>query len=202
MEAIEDSSTNGSAPFLVTAEPAVEAVWSRDHAMLRILRSNTSLVEQRLEHQQWVTLHQLGEGVEPVLTAVLAGGTEANIAVVDTGERDRIVKVVLAGDSVLQHWFMKLVFLDALHYLTRGEISYPLTRAVLVDIDDIFVGQARLVPSDVAALVESQTALQRLVQGFRYNLGFSGKYFLNGNQEEQEGDRELVRQRDKVISKY
>ena len=201
METIEDSSTNGSAPFLVTAEPAVEAVWSRDHAMLRILRSNTSLVE-RLELQQWVTLHQLGEGVEPVLTAVLAGGAQTDIAVVDTGERDRIVKVVLAGDSVLQHWFMKLVFMDALHYLTRGEISYPLTRAILVDIDDIFVGQARLVPSDVAALVESQTALQRFVQGFRYNLGFSGKYFLNGNQEEQEGDRELVRQRDKVIPKY
>ena len=72
----------------------------------------------------------------------------------------------------------------------------PLTRYVLVDIDDIFVGSARLTKPDVTALVESQNRLEEHIKGFKYNLGFSGSYFLAGNREEDEGDEELILQRD------
>jgi hypothetical protein len=36
---------------------------------------------------------------------------------------------------------------------------------VLIDIDDIFVGSARLTREDVAALVESQQRLATLIKG-------------------------------------
>ena len=54
-----------------------------------------------------------------------------------------------------------------------------------IDIDDIFVGKNRLLPSDVDALLESQKRIQKMVPGFRYNLGFSGGVFKTGNYEEQ-----------------
>ena len=72
----------------------------------------------------------------------------------------------------------------------------PLTRYVLVDIDDIFVGSARLTKPDVTALVESQARLEEYIKDFKFNLGFSGSYFLAGSREEDEGDEELVLQRD------
>ena len=40
-----------------------------------------------------------------------------------------------------------------------------------MDIDDIFVGSARLAKSDVTALVESQNNLSKAIPGFHYNLG-------------------------------
>ena len=66
---------------------------------------------------------------------------------------------------------------------------------MLVDIDDIFVGTARLTRDDVLALVRSQARLAKTIKDFRYNLGFSGSYYLQGTDEEDEGDRELVAQR-------
>ena len=41
----------------------------------------------------------------------------------------------------------------------------PLTRYVLIDIDDIFVGSARLTREDVTALAESQHRLAKLIKG-------------------------------------
>lgn len=53
-------------------------------------------------------------------------------------------------------------------------------RYILVDIDDVFVGKKRFLPDDVQALLESQKRLATMVDGFKYNLGFSGGYFHNG----------------------
>jgi len=105
--------------------------------------------------------------------------------------------VIGAGAAAQQQWFIKLVLLDAVDSLSKGIISLPLTRYLLVDIDDIFVGTSRLLPSDVSALVSGQEKLAELVPGFRYNMGFSGKYFLSGSEEEDKGDRELVMNREK-----
>ena len=49
----------------------------------------------------------------------------------------------------------------------------------------------------MAGLVESQNNLSKVISGFHYNLGFSGKYFLNGNEEEDEADYELIAEADK-----
>ena len=41
-------------------------------------------------------------------------------------------------------------------------------------------------------MIIAQRTLQKLVPGFQFNLGFSGKYFQRGNEEENKGDKELI----------
>ena len=48
---------------------------------------------------------------------------------------------------------------------------------------------------DVTAMVQSQKRLQQMISGeFRFNLGFSGRHFYNGNDEENKGSEEIVAQ--------
>jgi heparan sulfate N-deacetylase/N-sulfotransferase NDST2 len=42
------------------------------------------------------------------------------------------------------------------------------------------------------ALLATQQRIQQLVPGFRFNLGFSGKYFHHGTSEENLGDDMLL----------
>ncbi len=69
---------------------------------------------------------------------------------------------------------------------------------MLVDIDDVFVGKHRLLPEDVDTLLQSQQRLASLVPGFKYNLGFSGGFFLKegSSKEELEGDKAIVAAKD------
>ena len=46
-------------------------------------------------------------------------------------------------------------------------------------------------------MISVQKKLQDRVPGFRFNLGYSGGYFLHGNDEEDEGDWELVKNADR-----
>jgi heparan sulfate N-deacetylase/N-sulfotransferase NDST2 len=87
-----------------------------------------------------------------------------------------------------------LIFLDSISFLSHGKLSLPLERYVLIDIDDIFVGEkgTRMKKSDVNELIESQRRLSLLIPGFRFNLGFSGKYYHKGNPEEDNGDDLLL----------
>ena len=41
-------------------------------------------------------------------------------------------------------------------------------------------------------MVAAQTRLQQDIEGFHFNLGFSGKYYLHGLPEEDDGDRKLI----------
>lgn len=43
--------------------------------------------------------------------------------------------------SGLKFWLHRLLFLDALSYLSHGQLSISLERYILVDVDDIFVGE-------------------------------------------------------------
>lgn len=67
----------------------------------------------------------------------------------DRGEFDGIQRI-LYGSS-LKFWLHRLLFLDSLSYLSHGQISLNLERLILIDIDDIFVGEkgTRLRPDDV-----------------------------------------------------
>jgi len=193
--AIDDSSINSSSPFKLSSHMSISSPATGDHPLLRIIKSNLTLSGPQ-PGSNWVRFETLGDGVGQVVSAKFADGMEAPIVIEDEGKTDQIKKVVIGGSNAMQQWYIKLVFLDALHYLSSGEISLPLTRYLLVDIDDIFVGTARLVKSDVIALVESQNILSKFIPGFHYNLGFSGKYFLNGNAEEDEGDLQLIAEKD------
>ena len=133
-----------------------------------------------LPEGDWVTFGHLGEGVDPLISAVVEGGQEEAVAVLDSGQEDGVRKVVIGGRSqeALRLWFVRLLVLDCLDHLSSGRIRLPLTRYLMVDIDDIFTGTARLLQEDVQAMLESQARIARTVTDFRYNLGFSGKTFL------------------------
>lgn len=57
----------------------------------------------------------------------------------DHGRMDGVERVLFG--SGLQFWLHRLLFLDALSYLSHGQLSLSLERWILVDIDDIFVGE-------------------------------------------------------------
>ena len=67
----------------------------------------------------------------------------------DRGLYDGIRRILFG--SGLDFWLHRLLFIDALSYLSWGQLSQPLDRYVMVDIDDIFVGQpgTRMTTRDV-----------------------------------------------------
>ena len=73
-------------------------------------------------------------------------------------------------------------------------MSLPLQRYIQIDIDDIFVGErgTRLRPVDVDALIDFQKRIQFLIPDFKFNLGFSGKFYHRGFPEENEGDDYII----------
>lgn len=87
-----------------------------------------------------------------------------------------------------------MLLLDSISYLSSGKLSLPLKRYILIDIDDIFVGETgtRMKSYDVMELIESQKRFQQLIPGFRFNLGFSGKYYNKGDYLEDRGDDLLI----------
>nr|CAI5842620.1 unnamed protein product [Callosobruchus analis] len=115
----------------------------------------------------------------------------------DHGLFDNIQRVIFG--SGLRFWLHRLLFLDSLSYLSHGQLSLSLERKFLVDIDDIFVGEmgTRMRPDDVKALIATQERLSSMVTGFKFNLGFSGKYYHHGNSEEDRGDDLVLENVDK-----
>lgn len=112
---------------------------------------------------------------------------------------DNIQRVIFGAG--FKFWLHKLLFLDSLSYLSHGQLSISLTRKILIDIDDIFVGErgTRLKREDVKALLATQTRIAKMVPGFRFNLGFSGKYFHHGSYEENLGDDLILKNVDKFM---
>lgn len=117
----------------------------------------------------------------------------------DHGLYDNIQRVIFGAG--FKFWLHKLLFLDSLSYLSHGQLSISLNRKILVDIDDIFVGErgTRLKREDVKALLATQNRIAKMVPGFRFNLGFSGKYFHHGSYEENLGDDLILENVDKFM---
>ncbi|XP_028325053.1 bifunctional heparan sulfate N-deacetylase/N-sulfotransferase 2 [Gouania willdenowi] len=113
----------------------------------------------------------------------------------DLGLHDGIQRVLFGNN--LNYWLHKLIFVDAIAYLTGRRLCLSLDRHVLVDVDDIFVGKegTRMKISDVEALLNAQNKLRTLVPHFTFNLGFSGKFYHTGTDEEDQGDDMLLQHR-------
>lgn len=99
----------------------------------------------------------------------------------DQGLFDGIQRVIFGNG--FDFWIHRLIMLDAISFLSHGKLSLPLQRYILIDIDDIFVGEkgTRMKPADVETLLAAQKRFRQLVPGFRFNLGFSGKYYHHGS---------------------
>ncbi|XP_006917845.1 bifunctional heparan sulfate N-deacetylase/N-sulfotransferase 3 [Pteropus alecto] len=111
----------------------------------------------------------------------------------DLGLRDGVQRVLFGND--LTFWLHKLVFIDAVSFLSGKRLALSLDRYILVDIDDIFVGKegTRMNVNDVQALLDTQNLLRAQITNFTFNLGFSGKFYHTGTREEDEGDDLLLR---------
>ena len=104
---------------------------------------------------------------------------------------------IYLSECLYHYWFIWPLMMDILKYLTSNLYDYHgLNRYIQIDIDDIFLGSKsndRLKFGDIQALLRSQLFIQNYVSDFRYRLGFSGYYYHTGNDEENQGDRLLMR---------
>uniref|UniRef100_A0A672SH91 Bifunctional heparan sulfate N-deacetylase/N-sulfotransferase 1 n=1 Tax=Sinocyclocheilus grahami TaxID=75366 RepID=A0A672SH91_SINGR len=149
-----------------------------------------------LPGDNWTVFQSNHSTYEPVLLAKTRSAESTGLmhtsVVQDLGLHDGIQRVLFGHN--LSFWLHKLVFVDALSFLTAKRLSLSLERFILVDIDDIFVGKegTRMKVADVKALVETQNELRRSIPDFTFNLGFSGKFFHAGTDEEDRGDDLLL----------
>lgn len=76
--------------------------------------------------------------------------TRYTTVLTDLGHLDGIRRVYF-GSGTMSFWLHKLLFIDALAFLSRGQFAQSLERRIVVDIDDIFVGKTgiRMTKEDV-----------------------------------------------------
>ncbi|XP_055528555.1 bifunctional heparan sulfate N-deacetylase/N-sulfotransferase [Wyeomyia smithii] len=179
---LRDASLNPGSPVLRLTRAGDTAWGPLPGGDWAVFQHNHSTYEP-LEWAQRNTQDYPTDGVQPPLATVIQ----------DHGRVDGIQRVLFGAG--LKFWLHRLLFLDALSYLSHGQLSLNLERRILIDVDDIFVGEkgTRLKPDDVHALIATQNRIARMVPGFRFNLGFSGKYFHHGTHEENLGDDMLLR---------
>uniref|UniRef100_A0A8C1T0Y4 [heparan sulfate]-glucosamine N-sulfotransferase n=1 Tax=Cyprinus carpio TaxID=7962 RepID=A0A8C1T0Y4_CYPCA len=158
-----------------------------------------------LPGDDWTVFQSNHSTYEPVLLAVTKSSealahlgplrTLHATVVQDLGLHDGIQRVLFGNN--LSFWLHKLIFVDAIAYLTGKRLCLSLERHLLVDVDDIFVGKegTRMKVTDVKALLNTQNKLRTLVPNFTFNLGFSGKFYHTGTEEEDEGDDMLLQHR-------
>uniref|UniRef100_K7FKF2 Bifunctional heparan sulfate N-deacetylase/N-sulfotransferase 1 n=1 Tax=Pelodiscus sinensis TaxID=13735 RepID=K7FKF2_PELSI len=155
-----------------------------------------------LPGEDWTVFQSNHSTYEPVLLAKTKSAESIphlsvdaalhTTVVQDLGLHDGIQRVLFGNN--LSFWLHKLVFVDAVSFLTGKRLSLPLDRYLLVDIDDIFVGKegTRMKVEDVKALFDTQNELRTHIPNFTFNLGYSGKFFHTGTDAEDEGDDLLL----------
>ncbi|XP_064005930.1 bifunctional heparan sulfate N-deacetylase/N-sulfotransferase 4 isoform X2 [Pogoniulus pusillus] len=156
-----------------------------------------------LPGEDWTVFHFNHSTYQPVLLTELQTSRPPPAAlpkaalyatvIQDLGLHDGIQRVLFGNN--LTFWLHKLIFIDAISFLSGKRLTLSLDRYILVDIDDIFVGKegTRMNSNDVKALLETQHLLRTQVANFTFNLGFSGKFYHTGTEEEDEGDDLLLK---------
>ncbi|XP_032696111.1 bifunctional heparan sulfate N-deacetylase/N-sulfotransferase 2 isoform X3 [Lontra canadensis] len=184
---LRDYQVNPSAPLLHLTRPSRLEPGSLPGDDWTIFQSNHSTYEP-------VLLASL-RPAEPPVPAPVPRRTRLPTVIQDLGLHDGIQRVLFGHG--LSFWLHKLVFVDAVAYLTGKRLCLDLDRYILVDIDDIFVGKegTRMKVADVEALLTTQNKLRTLVPNFTFNLGFSGKFYHTGTEEEDAGDDMLLKHR-------
>ncbi|XP_014440331.1 bifunctional heparan sulfate N-deacetylase/N-sulfotransferase 2 isoform X2 [Tupaia chinensis] len=184
---LRDYQVNPSAPLLHLTRPSRLEPGPLPGDDWTIFQSNHSTYES-------VLLASL-RPAEPPVPGPVPRRIRLPTVVQDLGLHDGIQRVLFGHG--LSFWLHKLVFVDAVAYLTGKRLCLDLDRYILVDIDDIFVGKegTRMKVADVEALLTTQNKLRTLVPNFTFNLGFSGKFYHTGTEEEDAGDDMLLKHR-------
>jgi len=124
---------------------AQDAMLNSASPVLRVARAG-GVYQGPLPGDDWTVFGGNHSTYEPVAWGSndSAGEPDAYVplatVVQDHGAHDGISRVLFG--SGLRFWLHRLLFLDSLSYLSRGLLSVSLERQVLVDIDDIFVGES------------------------------------------------------------
>ncbi|XP_028574118.2 bifunctional heparan sulfate N-deacetylase/N-sulfotransferase 1 isoform X2 [Podarcis muralis] len=181
--ALKDCSINPKSPLLYITRPS-------------------EVEKGLLPGEDWTVFQSNHSTYEPILLAKTKSAESIphmsidaalhTTVVQDLGLHDGIQRVLFGNN--LNFWLHKLVFVDAVSFLTGKRLSLPLDRYILVDIDDIFVGKegTRMKVDDVKALFDTQNELRTHIPNFTFNLGYSGKFFHTGTDAEDEGDDLLL----------
>lgn len=190
--------------FIHTNLQLKDATLNDASQILRLTRPGET-VEGPLPGDDWTIFQSHHNTYEPLELAHKLDDFEQNhsskmpltTVMQDHGRFDDIQRVIFGAG--LKFWLHRLLFLDSLSYLSHGQLSLSLDRQFLIDVDDIFVGDkgTRLKPDDVRAMLATQQRIQTMVPGFRFNLGFSGKYYQHGDAEEDKGDDLILENIDK-----
>ena len=181
--------------------------------IFRLIRPNAVVVQEGVLSggSHWTGLRSEHPSFQSIATAVkvVDGEVRSNSSLeededrittvmLDTGVFDGIQRVIF-GAGLDGLWIHRMILLDSLSFLSHSRLALPLKRYLLIDIDDIFVGETgtRIKVEDVHELISVQNKLRKIIPGFTFNLGFSGKYYHKGNDDEDEGDDELLRHSEK-----
>ncbi|XP_069599864.1 bifunctional heparan sulfate N-deacetylase/N-sulfotransferase 4-like [Ranitomeya imitator] len=169
--------------------------------LLHITRAST-IEKGNLPGEDWTVFQYNHSTYQPVILSelqapeqheyYLSRSSHHATVIQDLGLHDGIQRVLFGNN--LNFWLHKLIFIDAISFLSGKKLSLSLDRYILVDIDDIFVGKegTRMNVNDVKALLDTQKLLRTQVANFTFNLGFSGKFFHTGTIKEDEGDDLLL----------
>ncbi|XP_025083666.1 bifunctional heparan sulfate N-deacetylase/N-sulfotransferase-like isoform X2 [Pomacea canaliculata] len=204
----EESTLENIEGFPLTVEYNVQLVDYRLNIYSDVWRVTKpgEIFEGGLPGDTWSVFHFNDSNYEPLAYSLLLSTLENQpdydseekyrVPVIhDRGQVDGIQRVLFGGS--LDFWLHHVMLMDIISYLSHGKLSMTLDRYIQIDIDDIFVGKegTRMKVEDVEALVASQKRLQAAVDGFHFNLGFSGRYYLHGTPEEDAGDKKLLEYR-------
>lgn len=122
--------------------------------------------------------------------------------VLKSRDDDTHLRQLIIGSNLDQ--LVPSLILDFFDYASYGRVSFKVDRYVQIDVDDIFVARTgiRMKEEDVYEIIEFQEKFlnkhifdSEKVEGehrFKFNLGFSGFYYLNGSHEENLADKLLI----------
>ncbi|CAH2300703.1 bifunctional heparan sulfate N-deacetylase N-sulfotransferase 4 [Pelobates cultripes] len=190
-------------PLLLYNNVALKDCFVNPNSPLLHITKASAIENGPLPGEDWTVFQHNHTTYQPVILSQLQHmGDDKNFlsssvsyatVIQDLGLHDGIQRVLFGNN--LNFWLHKLIFIDALSFLSGKKLSLSLERYILVDIDDIFVGKegTRMTSNDVKALLETQRLLRTQVANFTFNLGFSGKFYHTGTIEEDEGDDLLLR---------
>ncbi|XP_063165741.1 bifunctional heparan sulfate N-deacetylase/N-sulfotransferase 3 isoform X2 [Candoia aspera] len=189
-------------PFQILGNVGVKDCCINPHSPLLHLTKSSKLDKGPLPGNDWTVFYINHSAYQPVIFAkvrvpenlpppIIKSVLHATV-IHDLGLHDGIQRVLFGNN--LNFWLHKLIFIDAVSFLTGKRLTLSLDRYILVDIDDIFVGkeETRMKASDVQALLDTQNLLRAQITNFTFNLGFSGKFYHTGTIEEDEGDDLLL----------
>ncbi|KAG8134945.1 hypothetical protein E2320_008026 [Naja naja] len=146
-------------PFQIHSNVGIKDCCINPHSPLLHLTKPSKLDKGPLPGTDWTVFHINHSAYQPVVFAKvripenLPPAAIKNVlhatVIHDLGLHDGIQRVLFGNN--LNFWLHKLIFIDAVSFLTGKRLPLSLDRYILVDIDDIFVGkeETRMKASDV-----------------------------------------------------